>query len=88
MGSIFSHFGLIWELVKRDFTGRYKGSFVGVAWPLFPKDEVFPLEELPWAAEILAFLQFMVSQWIHLAAQIIFGKNTQGKSLISAELFA
>jgi lipopolysaccharide transport system permease protein len=26
---------LIWELVKRDFIGRYKGSVLGVAWSLF-----------------------------------------------------
>ncbi|KKB07013.1 sugar ABC transporter permease [Devosia geojensis] len=25
---------LLWELVKRDFLGRYKGSFAGVAWSL------------------------------------------------------
>jgi len=29
------HRELIWELVKRDFIGRYKGSFMGVAWSLF-----------------------------------------------------
>jgi lipopolysaccharide transport system permease protein len=27
--------GLLWELVKRDFIGRYKGSFIGVLWSLF-----------------------------------------------------
>jgi len=26
---------LLWELVKRDFIGRYKGSIMGVAWSLF-----------------------------------------------------
>ncbi|QJR16487.1 ABC transporter permease [Usitatibacter palustris] len=26
---------LVWELVKRDFIGRYRGSFAGVAWSLF-----------------------------------------------------
>jgi lipopolysaccharide transport system permease protein len=26
---------LVWELVKRDFLGRYKGSFAGIAWSLF-----------------------------------------------------
>lgn len=29
------HRGLLWELVKRDFIGRYKGSFFGVFWSLF-----------------------------------------------------
>lgn len=28
------HRGLIWSLVKRDFIGRYKGSFVGLVWSL------------------------------------------------------
>ncbi len=27
--------GLLWELTKRDFVGRYKGSFLGLAWSLF-----------------------------------------------------
>ncbi|MBY3515011.1 ABC transporter permease [Rhizobium laguerreae] len=27
--------GLVWELTKRDFVGRYKGSFLGLAWSLF-----------------------------------------------------
>ena len=26
---------LLWELVKRDFIGRYKGSMLGVVWSLF-----------------------------------------------------
>jgi lipopolysaccharide transport system permease protein len=26
--------GLLWELTKRDFIGRYKGSFLGIAWSL------------------------------------------------------
>lgn len=26
---------LVWELVKRDFVGRYKGSFMGLAWSFF-----------------------------------------------------
>ncbi|WP_245505568.1 ABC transporter permease [Rhizobium sp. BK068] len=25
---------LLWELIKRDFVGRYKGSFMGIAWSL------------------------------------------------------
>lgn len=29
------HRELLWELVKRDFIGRYKGSMFGVAWSLF-----------------------------------------------------
>ena len=37
--SIFQTFaaqrGLIIELIKRDFYGRYKGSFMGIAWSLF-----------------------------------------------------
>ena len=37
--SIFSNFlnnrELLWELVKRDFMGRYKGSMLGVVWSLF-----------------------------------------------------
>lgn len=35
IGSLLSHRELIWELVKRDFIGRYKGSFMGIAWSLF-----------------------------------------------------
>ncbi|MEM6890202.1 MAG: ABC transporter permease [Pseudomonadota bacterium] len=27
--------GLLWELVKRDFLTRYKGSVLGIAWSLF-----------------------------------------------------
>lgn len=34
IGSLFKHRDLIWELVKRDFIGRYKGSIIGVAWSL------------------------------------------------------
>lgn len=30
-----THRDLLWELVKRDFIGRYKGSALGVAWSLF-----------------------------------------------------
>lgn len=33
--SLVTHRGLVWDLVKRDFVGRYKGSFIGVAWSLF-----------------------------------------------------
>lgn len=29
------HRELLWELVKRDFIGRYKGSMLGVVWSLF-----------------------------------------------------
>src|SRR5690606_25970224 len=28
------HRQLIWELVKRDFVGRYKGSILGITWSL------------------------------------------------------
>ncbi len=34
-GSFSQHSELLWELVKRDFVGRYKGSLLGVAWSLF-----------------------------------------------------
>jgi lipopolysaccharide transport system permease protein len=34
VGGLVHHRGLIWELVKRDFIGRYKGSIIGVAWSL------------------------------------------------------
>lgn len=34
IGSLLSHRELIWELVKRDFIGRYKGSIMGIAWSL------------------------------------------------------
>lgn len=30
-----AHRELIWELVKRDFNSRYKGSMLGIAWSLF-----------------------------------------------------
>ena len=32
--SLINHRELLWELVKRDFIGRYKGSMMGVAWSL------------------------------------------------------
>jgi len=32
---IFLNRDLLWELVKRDFVGRYKGSIMGVVWSLF-----------------------------------------------------
>jgi lipopolysaccharide transport system permease protein len=32
--SLLNHRGLIWELAKRDFVGRYKGSFMGMVWSL------------------------------------------------------
>lgn len=35
LGSLLNHRELIWEMVKRDFIGRYKGSIMGVAWSLF-----------------------------------------------------
>lgn len=33
-GCLRSHHGLVWELVKREFFGRYKGSIIGMAWSL------------------------------------------------------
>lgn len=33
--SLVQHRELLWELVKRDFIGRYKGSIMGVAWSMF-----------------------------------------------------
>lgn len=33
-GCLHAHRDLVWELVKRDFIGRYKGSIMGVAWSL------------------------------------------------------
>lgn len=35
IGSLFRYRELLWELVKRDFVGRYKGSMLGLAWSLF-----------------------------------------------------
>jgi len=35
VGALVRHRGLAWDLVKRDFIGRYKGSIMGVAWSLF-----------------------------------------------------
>jgi lipopolysaccharide transport system permease protein len=32
---VFRNRDLLWELVKRDFVGRYKGSIMGVVWSLF-----------------------------------------------------
>jgi lipopolysaccharide transport system permease protein len=32
--SLITHRVLLWELAKRDFIGRYKGSFIGVIWTL------------------------------------------------------
>jgi lipopolysaccharide transport system permease protein len=32
---LLQHRGLLWELAKRDFIGRYKGSLLGVVWSLF-----------------------------------------------------
>jgi lipopolysaccharide transport system permease protein len=32
---LIRHRGLLWDLVRRDFIGRYKGSMLGVAWSLF-----------------------------------------------------
>ena len=35
LSGLFHHRDLLWELVKRDFIGRYKGSMLGVVWSLF-----------------------------------------------------
>ena len=35
LGTLFQHRELLWDLVKRDFIGRYKGSMLGVFWSLF-----------------------------------------------------
>ena len=35
LGGLFLNRELLWELVKRDFIGRYKGSMLGVVWSLF-----------------------------------------------------
>jgi lipopolysaccharide transport system permease protein len=35
LGSLIQHRELLWDLVKRDFIGRYKGSMLGIFWSLF-----------------------------------------------------
>jgi lipopolysaccharide transport system permease protein len=35
LSGLLRHRELLWELVKRDFIGRYKGSMLGVVWSLF-----------------------------------------------------
>ena len=35
LSSLIKHRELLWDLVKRDFIGRYKGSILGVFWSLF-----------------------------------------------------
>ncbi len=35
LGSVIRHRGLLRDLVRRDFIGRYKGSVLGVVWSLF-----------------------------------------------------
>ena len=35
LGSLIQHRELLWDLVKRDFIGRYKGSMLGIVWSLF-----------------------------------------------------
>ena len=35
LGGFLQHRELLWDLVKRDFIGRYKGSMLGVVWSLF-----------------------------------------------------
>ncbi|MEB5972610.1 ABC transporter permease [Pantoea dispersa] len=35
LASFLKNRGLIWQMTKREVTGRYKGSFLGLAWSLF-----------------------------------------------------
>lgn len=35
LSTLRHHRDLLWELTKRDFIGRYKGSMLGVVWSLF-----------------------------------------------------
>jgi homopolymeric O-antigen transport system permease protein len=35
LSGLLQHRELLWDLVKRDFIGRYRGSIMGVAWSLF-----------------------------------------------------
>lgn len=35
VNTLYQQRTLLWELAKRDFIGRYKGSFLGVVWSLF-----------------------------------------------------
>jgi lipopolysaccharide transport system permease protein len=35
LGSLNQNKGLLWDLVKRDFIGRYKGSVMGITWSFF-----------------------------------------------------
>lgn len=35
LSGLLQHRELLWDLVKRDFIGRYKGSMLGVVWSLF-----------------------------------------------------
>ncbi|HWU76296.1 MAG TPA: ABC transporter permease, partial [Rhodanobacter sp.] len=32
---MLKHGSLVWELTKRDVIGRYRGSFLGLAWSFF-----------------------------------------------------
>lgn len=35
LGNFLRNRGLLLDLIKRDFIGRYRGSFIGMAWSLF-----------------------------------------------------
>lgn len=35
IATLMRHRELVWDLVRRDFVGRYRGSFFGLAWSLF-----------------------------------------------------
>jgi lipopolysaccharide transport system permease protein len=32
---LWKHRGLVWQMTKRDVLGRYRGSFIGLAWSFF-----------------------------------------------------
>lgn len=35
LNTLYQQRSLLWELARRDFLGRYKGSILGVVWSLF-----------------------------------------------------
>jgi lipopolysaccharide transport system permease protein len=56
LGGLLQHRELLWDLVKRDFIGRYKGSMLGAVWSLF--NPLFML-----AIYTLVFSVAFKSQW-------------------------
>jgi len=70
--SLVRYRGLVWDLVKRDFLGRYKGSIMGVAWSLFN-----PLVML--AIYTLVFTVAFKSRW---------GEGEESKVSFAIVLFA